>query len=55
MTILSGRCRLTDQLSGKSHELSPGYSLFMPDGCRIKWEVFEEVTKVFFGNKSSGF
>ena len=55
MTILSGRCRLTDQLSGESHELSPGDSLFMPDGCRVKWEVIKEVTKVFFGNKPSGF
>ena len=30
MTILSGRCRLTDQLSGKGHKLSPGDSLFLP-------------------------
>ena len=43
MTILSGRCRLTDQLCKPR---SPGYSLFMPDEP-YKMEVIEEVTKVF--------
>ncbi len=55
MTLLSGRCRLTNQLTGKSHELKAGDTLFLTDGCRIKWEVIQEVTKVFFGNKPSRF
>ena len=55
MTLLSGRCHLTDQSTGKSHVLGAGDSLFMPDGHRVTWEIIQEVTKVFFGNKSSGF
>ena len=55
MTLLSGRCHLTDQSTGKSHELGVGDSLFMPDGRRVTWEIIQEVTKVFFGNKPSGF
>ncbi|HBM67251.1 MAG TPA: hypothetical protein DDZ82_00295 [Rhodobacteraceae bacterium] len=50
MTLLSGRCHLTDQSTGKSHELGAGDSLFMPDGRRVTWEIIQEVTKVFFGN-----
>ena len=55
MILLSGRCHLTDQSTGKSHMLGAGDSLFMPDGRRVTWEIIHEVTKVFFGNKSSGF
>ena len=55
MTLLSGRCHLTDQSTGKSHELGAGDSLFMPDGHRVTWEIMQEVTKVFFGNKPGGF
>ena len=55
MTLLSGRCHLTDQSTGKSHELGAGDSLFMPDGRRVTWEIIREVTKVFFGNKPGGF
>jgi len=55
MTLLSGRCHLTDQSTGKSHELGAGDSLLMPDGRRVTWEIIQEVTKVFFGNKPGGF
>lgn len=55
MTLLSGRCHLTDQSTGKSHDLGAGDSLFMPDGRRVTWEIIQEVTKVFFGNKPGGF
>lgn len=55
MTFLSGRCHLTDQSTGKSQVLRAGDSLFMPNGRRVTWEIIQEVTKVFFGNKSSGF
>ena len=39
MTVLSGRCRLTDQFTGKSHELSAGDSLFVPEVCHLKLEA----------------
>jgi len=55
MTLLSGRCHLTDQSTCKSHELGAGDSLFMPDGRRVTWEIIQEVTKVFFGNKPGRF
>ena len=55
MTFLSGRCHLTDQSTGKSHVLGASDSLCMHDGRRVTWEIIHEVTKVFFGNKSSGF
>lgn len=52
MTILSGRCRLTDTSSGHVTELSTGDSLFVRDGSRVVWEIIEDVTKVFFGHKA---
>jgi len=55
MTILSGKCRLTDQDTGEVSELAVGDTLFIRDGTRMKWDVLEDVTKVFFGSKSSGF
>ena len=55
MPFLSGRCHLKDQSTDKSHVLGAGDSLFMPDGRCVTWEIINEVTKVFFGNKSSGF
>jgi uncharacterized cupin superfamily protein len=55
MTILSGRCRLIDQISGQISELKPGDSLFVRDGSRVNWDVIEDVTKVFFGQKTDNF
>jgi ethanolamine utilization protein EutQ (cupin superfamily) len=55
MTLLSGRCHLTDQSTGKSHELGAGDSLFMPDGRRVTWEIIQEVTKVFLGINPADF
>lgn len=55
MTILSGCCRLTDMTTGESTELSTGDSLFIRDGSRVTWDIFEDVTKVFFGFKVDGF
>ena len=55
MTILSGKCRLTDQDTGEVSELAVGDTLFIRGGTRMKWDVLEDVTKVFFGSKSSGF
>jgi len=55
MTILSGKCRLTDQNTGEVTELTVGDTLFIRDGTRMKWDVLEDVTKVFFGSKPSGF
>ena len=55
MTILSGRCRLIDHDSGAAHDLGPGDSFFVRDGTRVTWDVFEDVTKVFFGHKPGGY
>ncbi|MEP4198096.1 MAG: cupin domain-containing protein [Aliishimia sp.] len=55
MTILSGRCRVINHTSGQTCELAAGDSLFMRDGSRVTWEIFEEVTKVFHGYKKDGF
>ncbi|WP_108836322.1 cupin domain-containing protein [Tateyamaria sp. Alg231-49] len=55
MTVLSGRCRLTNKANGHTQELAPGDSLFVRDGSRVVWDIGEEVTKVFFGHKSDGF
>ena len=45
MTLLSGRCHLTDQSTCKSHELGAGDSLFMPDGRRVTWEIIQACQK----------
>lgn len=55
MTILSGRCRLTNMASDQVVELEPGDSLFVRDGSRVRWEIIEDVTKIFFGHKPDGF
>ncbi len=55
MTVLAGRCRLVDLNTGAVHELGPGDSLFVTDGSRVRWEIAETVTKVFFGHKPGGF
>lgn len=55
MTILSGRCKLTDKSTGTVTELEPGDTIFTRDGSRVIWDVSEDVTKVFFGHKADGF
>ena len=55
MTILSGRCRLTDHASGKTFDLGPHDSHFVRDCTRVTWDVIEDVTKVFFGHKPGGY
>lgn len=55
MTILSGRCRMTNLTSGEVQELGPGDSLFVRDGSRVVWDIIEDVTKVFFGHKPDRF
>lgn len=52
MTILSGRCRLTDMVTSQVTELTEGDSLFIHDGSRVRWDIIEDVTKVFFGHKA---
>lgn len=51
MTILSGRCRLVDLTTGEVSDLETGDSLFVSDGSRVMWHIYEDVTKVFFGHK----
>jgi uncharacterized cupin superfamily protein len=55
MTVLSGRCRITDHTTGISCDLGPGDSLFMRDQSRVTWDVIADVTKVFFGHKAGGY
>lgn len=55
MTILSGRSRLTDLNSGETSELGVGDSYFVRDNSRVRWEIVEDVTKVFFGHKVEGY
>jgi len=55
MTVLTGRCRITDHATGVAVDLGPGDSLFVRDGARVTWDVREEVTKVFFGSRPGGF
>ena len=55
MTVLTGRCRLTDLGTGDVTDLGPGESLFVRDGSRVLWDIREDVTKVFFGHKPDGY
>lgn len=55
MTILSGRCRMTNLSCDEHLELGAGDSLFVRDGSRVVWDITEDVTKVFFGHKAEGF
>ena len=55
MTILSGKCRLTDHATEIVTELASGDSYFVRDGARVTWDVSEDLTKVFFGHKASGY
>ena len=55
MTILAGRCRLTDLTTDVTTDLGAGDSLFVRNGSRVTWDIIEDVTKVFFGHKPDGF
>ncbi|WP_371224570.1 cupin domain-containing protein [Roseovarius sp. 2305UL8-3] len=55
MTVLEGRCRITDHSTGEVAELEAGESLFVHDGSRVTWDIHEEVTKVFLGWKPDGY
>lgn len=55
MTVLAGHCRLTDHATGAVRDLRMGDSLFVRDGSRVTWDVSDEVTKVFFGQKPDGY
>lgn len=55
MTVLTGHCSITRHEDGAKHDLGPGDSLYVYDGTRVTWDVSEEVTKVFFGQKADGY
>lgn len=55
MTVLAGRCRLTWLAEERSEELSTGDTLLILDGSRVRWQVLEELTKVFFAHKPEGY
>jgi len=55
MTVLSGRCKLIQHDTGMTRDLGPGDCLFVRDGSRVTWDVTEDITKVFFGHKATGY
>ena len=55
MTVLSGRCRITWLETGDVRDVAPGETLFIQNGSRVRWEVEDEVTKVFFAHKADGY
>lgn len=55
MTLLSGRCRITDLTTGAVLDLGVGDSAFVRDGQRVRWDILDDVTKVFFGHKATGY
>ncbi len=55
MTVLAGRCRITWLESGESLDLEPGDTLFIRNGSRVRWTVFDELTKVFFAHLAEGY
>lgn len=55
MTVLEGRCRITWLGSGEARDLRPGDTFFIRDGARVRWDVSETLTKVFFAHKPGGY
>lgn|GEM_PF-413072 len=55
MTMLAGRCRITDHTTGESVDLATGDTAFLRGGNRVTWDVAETVTKVFFGHMAGGY
>jgi uncharacterized cupin superfamily protein len=55
MTVLEGRCRITWLESGAVALLGPGDSLMIADGSRVRWDILEDLTKVFFAHKPTGY
>lgn len=55
MTVLSGKCRVTQHDNDEICDLGPGDSLFVRDGNRVTWDVSEDLTKIFFGQKADGY
>lgn len=55
MTILSGRGTIIDEDTGDETPFGTGDTLYSIDGRRVTWDIAEDVVKVFFGYKSSGF
>lgn len=55
MTVLDGRGRLVFAEGGPAVTLEPGVTLFIRDGSRVRWEIAETLTKVFFGQKDGGY
>ena len=55
MTVLSGHGRLVGLDGVGVQDLTPGHTLFIRDGSRVRWEIFEDLTKVFFAHKADGY
>jgi uncharacterized cupin superfamily protein len=55
MTLLAGRCKITDHATGETTVLSAGDTYMIRDGSRVTWDIEETVTKVFFAFKADGY
>lgn len=55
MTLLAGRCQITDHETGSAVQLAAGDTYLIKDGARVTWRIEEEVTKVFFAHKANGY
>ena len=55
MTLLTGRCRVADLTTGVSLDLGPTDTAFLKDGSRVRWEILEDVVKVFFAHNERGY
>ncbi|MEO0894093.1 MAG: cupin domain-containing protein [Pseudomonadota bacterium] len=55
MTLLSGRCVITDHRTGEATHLTAGDTYLIKDGTRVTWDIQEEVTKVFFAFNPRGY
>lgn len=55
MTLLAGRCRITDHATGETVGLESGDTYKIKDGARVTWDILEDVTKVFFAYKPDGY
>ena len=55
MTLLRGRCCITDQATGETVSLEAADTYMIRDGTRVTWDIQEDVTKVFFAHKAGGY
>jgi len=55
ITVLSGRCSIFVHDTKQTIDLTVGDTAFLRDGVRGTWTIHEDVVRVFFGHKASGY